>query len=244
MNSDAAHKTFFAVTSLGKNRWYWVVWPSLEILRSSEEPVQHIAEGYERAKAEAVDCALEVAGMHGEWVAAKYAKAYHRRRSQRGRSPKPLEFLYRDVQEGSTGQWRSVPHRVAKRTRKYVYVEQRPYGAERLTGGWPDHDAPTFRLDRAVLEQKGYAFVPLTADVDDPLFFALPYQERVTQYAGRVPACFSLLGLPFPCTVAEVKMAYRRLAKHAHPDQGGSHGEFLELQAAYGQALHLCRYTA
>lgn len=243
MNSDAARTVFFAVASLGKDRWYWVVWPSLQMVQSSE-PGSHVAEGYERTKAEAVDRALEVAGMYGEWIAAKYAKAYHRGHSQGRLSPETLEFLYRDVQEGSTGEWRSEPHRVAKRTRKYVYVEQQPYEPERLAGGWLDRDAPTFRLDRAMLEQKGYAFVPVTADVDDPLFFAVPYQERVVQYGGRSLACLSLLELSFPCTVAEVKAAYRELAKRVHPDQGGSHSEFLELQAAYEQALHLCRYTA
>ena len=93
-----------------------------------------------------------------------------------------------------------------------------------------------------MLEQKGHAFVPVTADVDDPLFFAVPYQERVVQYGGLSPACFGLLGLSFPCTVAEVKAAYRKLAKCVHPDRGGSHDEFLALQVAYEQALHLCRY--
>jgi len=95
-----------------------------------------------------------------------------------------------------------------------------------------------------MLEQRGYAFVPVTADVDAPLFFAVPYRERVVQYGGQAPVCFSLLKLSFPCTVAEVKAAYRKLAKRAHPDRGGSHSEFLELQAAYEQALHLCRYTS
>jgi hypothetical protein len=209
----------------------------------SGEAWSHLAEGYERAKAEAVDRALKVAGMHGEWVAAKYAKAYHRRHSQEKRVPEAFEFLYRDVQDESTGEWRSVSHRVVKRTCKHTYVEQRPYEPERLTGGWLDCDAPTFRLDLVMLEQKGYAFVPVTADVDDPLFFAVPYRERVVQYGGRAPVCFGLLKLSFPCTVAEVRAAYRKLAKRAHPDRGGSHGEFLELQAAYEQALHLCRYT-
>jgi hypothetical protein len=243
MDSDAARKTFFAVTSLGKRRWYWVVWPSLEMAQPGESG-SHVAEGYERTKVEAVDRALEVAGMNGEWVAAKYAKAYRRRRSQDRRSPEALAFLYRDVQDGLTDEWRSVPHRVVKKTRKYVYVEQRAYEPERLTGSLLDRNAPTFRLDRAMLEQKGYAFVPVTADVDAPLFFTVPYRERVVQYGGQVPACFSLLKLSFPCTVAEVKAAYRELAKRAHPDRGGSHGEFLELQAAYEQALHLCRYTS
>jgi hypothetical protein len=242
MNSDAARKAFFAVTSLGKDRWYWVVWPSLEMVQSGKSGA-HVAEGYEHTKAEAVDRALEVAGMHGEWVEAKYAKAYQRRHSQGRQSPEALAFLYRDVREGSTGEWRSVPHRVVKRTRKYVYVEQQPYKPERLMGSWLDRNAPTFRLDRAMLEQKGYAFVPATANVDDPLFFTVPYRERVVQYGGLLPTCFSLLGLSLPCTVAEVRAAYRELAKRAHPDHGGSHDEFLKLQAAYEQALHLCRYT-
>jgi hypothetical protein len=237
-------KVFFAITSLGKDRWYWVVWPSLEMHRSSGKPVQHVAEGYERTKAEAVERALKVAGMQGEWVAARYATQYHRRRRSRGEQmPGTVEVLYHDVQDGATGLWRSVAHRVVRKTRKCVYVERRPYEPERLTGGWLDHGAPTLRLDRAMLEREGYAFVPLTADVDDPLFFTAPYGERVTQYAGQSAACFSLLGLPFPCTVAEVRAAYRTLAKRVHPDRGGSHDEFLQLQAAYEQALHLCRYA-
>ena len=126
---SAEKRTFFAITSLGRNRWYWVVWPSLELLRSGE-PVQHLADGYERSKAEAVDQALEVAGMHGEWVAAKHAREYHRsisrerRARERGQSsgsataPAMLEFLYRDTHDEGTKQWRSVRHRVVKKTKK------------------------------------------------------------------------------------------------------------------------------
>ena len=84
----------------------------------------------------------------------------------------------------------------------------------------------------------------MNSDAVREMFFTVPYRERVVQYGGLLPACFSLLGLSFPCTVAEVKAAYRDLAKRAHPDRGGSHGEFLELQAAYEQALHLCRYAS
>jgi hypothetical protein len=47
MDSDAAHRTFFAVTSLGKGRWYWVVRPSLEMVQSGESG-SHVAEGYKR----------------------------------------------------------------------------------------------------------------------------------------------------------------------------------------------------
>ena len=95
-------KRFFAVTSLGKNRWYWVVWPSLALVQS-QTAGEPLAEGYEPTKAEAVDQALAVARLNGEWVAAQYAKQYHRHRTRRNQSraasaaaPAVLEFLYRD----------------------------------------------------------------------------------------------------------------------------------------------------
>jgi hypothetical protein len=241
-------KTFFAVTSLGKNRWYWVVWPSLALIQSGEAS-QHLADGYASTKAEAVDQALEVAGMHGEWVAAKYARQYFRQLvgQKRGKEPDQvsqpiiLEFLYRDIQDESSKQWYSVPHRLVKKTKKYVYVEQRRYQPEQLTGSWLDHDVPTFRLDRRMLEREGYALTPIT-DIDDPLFFTTPYQERAARYQHQTPACLRQLDLSFPCSEAEVKAAYRQLVKRAHPDQGGSHAEFLTLQEAYEQALRLCRH--
>jgi curved DNA-binding protein CbpA len=39
-----------------------------------------------------------------------------------------------------------------------------------------------------------------------------------------------------------VKAAYRTQVKQVHPDHGGSHEEFLALQAAYEAVLRLCRY--
>ena len=106
-------KTFFAITSLGKNRWYWVVWPSLELLRTGMYS-GHLADGYQPTKAQAVEHALEAAGMHGEWVAAKYARQYHRmlvhqrkaEQVEQGRAPAMApaqqEFLYRDVRDENT----------------------------------------------------------------------------------------------------------------------------------------------
>jgi curved DNA-binding protein CbpA len=39
-----------------------------------------------------------------------------------------------------------------------------------------------------------------------------------------------------------VKAAYRQRVKQVHPDYGGKHEDFLALQAAYEEALRLCRY--
>jgi len=53
----------------------------------------------------------------------------------------------------------------------------------------------------------------------------------------QTPACLLHLGLHLPCTVSEVKRAFRRLAKARHPDTGGASARFIALQDAYHQAL-------
>jgi hypothetical protein len=248
------NRRFFALASLTRTRWYWVVWPSLGELQASREPLLHIAEGYENTKAKAVEKALEVAGMYAEWIAAKYAKAYHQNAKAgptwKGASPRIAEsphilviheFLYRDVYDPSTKQWASVPHRVLRRTRKYVYVEQRPYSTNDLTGSWLNGERSTYRLDRQVLEQEGYAFIPATAylaENEEPLFFTYDRRKR---HGSQWPKCLEVLNLSWPCTVIAVQEAYRKLVKSAHPDGGGNHDKFLELQAAYEQALRTCR---
>jgi hypothetical protein len=242
----------FAVASLGKNRWYWVVWPSVESLRAREKTVQHVADGYETTKAEAVVRALDVAGMRGEQVAAKYARQYHgsisKSRNKNGDArpsamPQSQEFLYRDMQDATTREWYSVAHRIVRKTTKYVYVEQHAYAPDRLTGSWSDRNAPAWRVDLVLLEREGYTWIPVRAEVDDPLFFSTPYQERMACTGNQaVSGCLGVLHLSLPCTIAEVKTAYHEMAKRAHPDRGGSHDDFLALQAAYEQALRLCRY--
>jgi hypothetical protein len=243
---------FFAITSLGGGRWYWVVWPSLEAMRSGHS-TPHLADGYATTKAVAVERALDVARMDGEWVAAKYALRYHRaltraRRAQEqgrhngtARVPTAQDFLYRDVEDEARGEQRSIPYRVQRRTKAYTFVEREPYDPSRLTGSWVDHGADTFRLSRAALERDGYAFVPISVDTDDPLFFTTPYHERVTLRGPASPACLGVLGLTFPCSAAQVRDAYRERVKQAHPDQGGSHEAFIALQDAYEEALRLCR---
>ena len=256
MNNEAGrgNRRFFAIASLGRTRWYWVVWPSLVELQTSQRPLLHITEGYEKTKAEAVERALEVAGRYSKWIAAKYAKAYHHntrvgktrkeyshQKSESSDVPAMHEFLYRDVYDVATQQWVSVSHRVVRRTQKYVYVEQQAYSPGGLEGSWLDGEHPTYRLDRQALEQNGQAFIPTTAylaDREEPLFFNF---ERIRRHAGQSPECLELLNLSWPCTVTEVQEAYRRLVKSAHPDGGGNHDKFLALQAAYEEALRLFR---
>ncbi len=53
------------------------------------------------------------------------------------------------------------------------------------------------------------------------------------------PSAFAVLGLPSSATQPEIKRAYKRLAKSAHPDGGGTHEAFLKLNQAYEQAMRM-----
>lgn len=247
---EKGKRRLFAIASLTKNRWYWVVWHSLEEIQASEEPLPHLQEGYEKTKAEAVERALESAGIYAEWIAAKFARAHHRnkiyKRSRTGptNSPTMQEFLYREVYDHESRKWISIPHRVVRKTRKYVYVDQQPYSPHDRTGTWLDKESFTFQLDRQMLEREGYAFVPSTSDLtdtEDPMFFNSEYLKC------KVPStfqCLEILHLSWPCTQADIKRAYRSLVKSAHPDGGGNQDTFLALQAAYEQALQLAIHSA
>jgi hypothetical protein len=94
-----------------------------------------------------------------------------------------------------------------------------------------------------MLEREGYAFIPATIYVEDAeeIFFSNEY----TKASGEVQIrCIQRLNLAWPCTETDVKRAYRRLAKSAHPDGGGSQEKFLALQEAYVQALQFCHRHA
>lgn len=45
------------------------------------------------------------------------------------------------------------------------------------------------------------------------------------------------LGLPATASENQVRSAYRRLAQQLHPDKGGSHEAFQQLQVDYQEAL-------
>lgn len=125
---------------------------------------------------------------------------------------------------------------MARTTPKYVFVEEEPYASDDRTGTWLDRERPTYRLDRRALERDGFAYLPASAwisDDEEPVFYAQP------ESAPPVFACLETLELSWPCTVEEVKAAYRRLVKTAHPDGGGDHARFLRLPTAYEQALRL-----
>jgi hypothetical protein len=210
-----------------------------------EEAGDHLAEGFASSKMEAIDQALAVAGATARWLAAGYARRYYANnvQSQASAAVAQQEFLYYDMRtrlHSDQRGWRSLPYRIVKRTAKYVYVASTPYVAERQAGHWVDVVSRSIRLERASLEQWGYAFVSFgdaeRYGLEEPLFYTTPYTMR-TGDALTQQDCFEQLGLTPPYTVAAVKSAYRRLAKQHHPDRGGAADRFLTLQIAYRQAI-------
>ena len=56
---------------------------------------------------------------------------------------------------------------------------------------------------------------------------------------GERPECLEILGLEAGCTIAEVRRAYYRRVRTAHPDAGGTVAQFSRLRGAYDDALLL-----
>lgn len=66
--------------------------------------------------------------------------------------------------------------------------------------------------------------------------------EIVPEWVLRdTPPCITALGLSWPCTEAQIKEAYRKLAEKNHPDLGGNRQKFLAIQSHFEQAVRLVR---
>lgn len=247
------HRRMFSITSLRSSRWYWVIWPSLAEIQSSPQPLLILGQGYASSKASAVASAVELAGKSAHQVPGRYAKDYHHSNASinhhRTGHPSPnyshpypvQECLYQDVYEPLAAQWNSVPHRIVRKTRQYIYVEQNPYPPGDQLARWLDPGRPTYRLHRQSLEQEGFALLPATvhvAETEDPMFFSY---ERLRAHENRLHLCLDNLGIPYPCTAADLSQAYRRATINAHPDGGGTLDQFLALQASFQQAQQLCQ---
>lgn len=59
-------------------------------------------------------------------------------------------------------------------------------------------------------------------------------QARHHQAGAR---CYVILGVPPSASKAEIKLAFRKLAKEHHPDRGGDPKKFQEIQEAYEEAI-------
>lgn len=222
----------YAVCSLGKARWYWVVWANYDVWHAHAQPT---ASGYAPDKAEAEGAAVTAGGEHQ--LPAGYAQAYHRRCCVAERMAQPsaradaarLQFVYEQCSTDEGRSWWQA-YRIVRRTPTRVYVDDRPYRPEVQS----DPDVRTFILDRVELERDGSASARSQGWWRGPY-----YLHPETAPIGTPPACLVALGLPATCTPADVRRAYRQRARELHPDAGGSHDAFIALTEAYTAALRL-----
>lgn len=89
-----------------------------------------------------------------------------------------------------------------------------------------------------------------TEDTEDepprrPRTRTMPRQKRKAQKRPEAPSAddwpWKVLKVPPTASAAEVKAAYRKLAKASHPDHGGDERVFKALTEAYQEALRLAQ---
>lgn len=223
-----------SVCKLGPARWFWAVWSSFPSCWHGEEPV---GSGYAASPDEARTAAEAQTGLRVEWYRAGSAAEYHRKVAQRHRQEReagtagaqPLEFLWRWYDGYGGISWHR--HRIVKRTAKRVYVEADDYEPDRTRT-----DVRTVVVDREELERNGHALPPAWRGL---YCLSALYLKPEKTPARATPECLRVLGLELPCSLDEVRRAYRRLVLETHPDTGGAAADFRVVHDAYQQAQAL-----
>jgi hypothetical protein len=126
-------------------------------------------------------------------------------------------------------------HLVVKKTAKRFYVTRKTVGPDQL--GTDDEvwtlDEKTIPLDRLKLERDGSVYSSAHRHSD----FYTTREAALGDAIVEGPDPFTILKLRPPCTIEDIKDAYRTRAKEAHPDRGGSPVEFQAVEAAYRRLL-------
>jgi hypothetical protein len=150
-------------------------------------------------------------------------------------TPQATEYLYEWRTDRAEGQlpdeWFS--YRILKKTKQFVLFEYTP--------GRNHPYKKTMRLNRAELEANGEAYWHHGTWVMC-LYTEEGKRQREARravYSGYVPDCLNFFGLTWDATPADVQKAYRAAVIQNHPDTGGSHDAFLNLQEQYHAALRI-----
>ncbi len=228
-------KPLWSRCSLGRNRWYWIVWRCFEDVCNDTDP---IATGYAASANECEAAALTVEPGAAN-VQAGWASSHHRKTCVQRRMRKPAsdskqavqqEYLYTDHDAGwdaGPSEWYSRPHRIIKVTKHSVFIEKDRWRPE---GTWMEYDVECYRLDRRELEETGEVW----SDQARERFFTKPIEERRQQYR---PQYLVDLDLPAGATKGQIKSQFRRLAMKHHPDRFGDAEEFKRVKRAYDKAM-------
>ncbi len=235
----------------GKNKVHWVAYDD----RPGVEGRQVVAQGYAASLTEADAAARSALAEAGMYQARRASTAFGASASARGKvkdeegkakaeRPKapdrpaparPREYLYtRQHSDDDEAPFVSA-HLILRKTPRKVYVTRRSRGPDQLgteDEQWGEAER-AIALDRAALERDGSVYSSGHRLSD---FYAT--REAAMGDAPRSgPSPFRVLGLQAPCTLEEIRGAFRRKALEAHPDRGGNPADFRAIEAAYRQLV-------
>jgi hypothetical protein len=138
--------------------------------------------------------------------------------------------------------WHTCAHRITKRTATRIFAMRQcgMNASGQDVGGVPvvEHIAlDRARLERGEIQERWF----LGRYVQFSLSPQPPQGDDMSNPSGRIstPPCIAALGLGWPCDLADVKAAFRRLSHEVHPDKGGSAEAFRHLRLTYEEALAL-----
>jgi hypothetical protein len=234
-----------AVAALGPERWLWVIWNDFEHWVQEPHCTASRAHGIAASRAAAED-AVRTVVPDPQWHGAGFASGWWRWRLAHARATRPgpdhgpgavLSFVYNhwwSVPDDSRdpSHWSTSAHRIVRRTARFLYVEREAwFEGRRVDGCAPIH---TLRLDRPALERGENVHHRSGGWWGGHWSLSEIPPERVMP----VPACLATLGLDASATRRDVRRAYHRAVREAHP--GGSAEAFRAVHKAYEMALRLC----
>ncbi len=216
--------------------WAWSLTSVASRLRGSSATRPAAEEAALAAAASLSAMAISVSfgenGAAADYARELVAEARSRRPSASATAPAPVAQAFRlavtwdSVSGRAAARTETAP--VVRRTPRLVFVERH----SRTSAGGAVV-VSTIALPREALERgevvRGWSLrEPSSEEVCAAL---APFG------AGQsVPSWASALGLAWPCSAVDAKRAFRRGARSAHPDAGGSSTEFQRLSAAYEAA--------
>lgn len=233
----------------GRNRVHWVAYDD----QPGTPETQIIDQGYAISLVAADSAARAALANAGIYQARRLSSSFGRRparvapaageaapaepRPRIKRSPpaRPPEYLYTRHQDETDDRLWTAAHRIIKQTPRRIYVTRASCGPDQLGTDderWAETE-PTVSLDRVRLQQEGSVFAGTYRQSEF-------YPSRAAAQ-GDAPdvaeTAFATLGLRAPCTVDEIKAAYRLQVRTAHPDRGGDPDQFRVIETAYRRLL-------
>ena len=235
-------------TRIGRDRVHWVAYDDRDVAEGRVTVAQGYAPGLKEADA-AARSALAEAGIFGaRRVPTRSARVV---RGDAGKAPRPAsastsapatgraprrEYLYTRRPGDNDGDHFVAAHLILARTPTKVRVSRQSIGPDQIGTDderWDEVVVRAIALDRAPLERSGSAY---SKNYPESEFYTS--RDRAagdSEWDGR--AALGLLGIGSPCTLEDIKAAYRLKALAVHPDRGGDPVDFRAVEDAYRRLL-------